>query len=140
MKRYSLGDYPYKLAEYIVWSTIEIFTGYSKETFEKLKDEIKRAVYRRIFRAETYIDDLESGILGIENVTLKDLGKNEIVWQAYIYASIILGYEDWREAVKYPLKLFPCMRAILIEVRNEVEKAWRKAEGEMKKMKLSRVI
>jgi hypothetical protein len=134
MEKYSLGEFPYLLARSVIWDTIEIFTGYSKEKFEKYKNDIKEAVYRRLFKSEVYLDELESGILGLSKTEERNLAKDDIVWEAYRYALAVLHYRDWSEAKKDLTKLFACIRAILWEARKAVEFEWKDIERQVKEL------
>jgi hypothetical protein len=128
MEKYELKDYPYWLAKDLVWDTIDIFTGYSREKYMRMKNDIREAVNRRLFKAEVYLDDLERGIYGITRIEERHFTENEIVWTAYKYALAVLNCRDWSEAKRDLTKLFACIRAILWEAKKEVEKAWREAE------------
>jgi hypothetical protein len=131
---YKLGDFPLWLARRVIWDTIEIFTGYSKERFEKYKNDIKEAVHRRLFKAEVYLDELESGILGLSKTEERHLADNDIVWEAYRYALAVLNYKSWSEAKRDLTKLFACIRAILWEARKAIEFEWKNVEKQMKEM------
>jgi hypothetical protein len=128
MEKYELKDYPYWLARNLVWDTIDIFTGYSREKYMRMRNDIREAIDRRLFRAEEYLDNLESGIYGITKIEERHFAENEIVWEAYKYALAVLHCRDWNEAKRDLTKLFACIRAILWEAKNEVKKVLEEAE------------
>jgi hypothetical protein len=135
MKRYSLGDYPYRLAKTIAWDTVEMFVIDSKAKWEKYRDVIKDAIAYRLWRAKIMVDEAEKAMEREEVETELDIAHHEFLADVYKYALAVLGWKGIKDVKKDPYTFFSCMRALLYNAALELNRVWSELEEHMKTVK-----